>query len=43
MNIEKTQKKDYAAPEMIEVELFHKGDLLLECSGDDECTDDLLN
>ncbi len=28
MNIEKKQKKDYAAPEMIEVELVHTMNLL---------------
>lgn len=35
MNIEKTQKKEYVAPEMEEEELFHRGNLLV-CSGEDE-------
>ncbi len=42
MNIEKTQKKEYVAPEMEEVELFCRGNLLqeasLECDvSDSEC------
>ncbi len=43
MNIEKTQKKEYVAPEMEEVELFCRGNLLQEASlvcdvlSDSEC------
>jgi hypothetical protein len=42
MNIEKTQKKEYVAPEIEEVELFCRGNLLqdasLECDAfDSEC------
>ena len=40
MNIEKTQKKDYAAPEMIEVELVHMTNLLQESSDPESCGDD---
>jgi len=39
MNIEKMQKKDYAAPEMIEVELVHTTNLLLENSDPESCGD----
>lgn len=35
MNIEKTQKKEYVTPEMEELELVHRANLL-ECSGDDD-------
>lgn len=39
MDTEKKQKKGYVAPEMVEVEMFHKRDLcLLECSGDPDGT-----
>jgi hypothetical protein len=38
MNIEKKQKKDYAAPEMIEVELVHMTNLLQD-SEPPECGD----
>ena len=37
MDTEKNQKKDYVAPEMMEVELVH-GANLLECSGDPDGT-----
>ncbi len=38
MNIEKTQKKEYVAPEMEEVELFCRGNLLQEASlGGEDC------
>ena len=39
MNIEKKQKKDYAAPEMIEVELVHTMNLLND-SDPESCGDD---
>ena len=38
MNIEKKQKKDYAAPEMIEVELVHMSTLMCESGFDDDGT-----
>ena len=37
MNIEKKQKKDYAAPEMFEVELVHTTNLLNESSDPESC------
>lgn len=46
MNIEKKQKKDYAAPEMIEVELVHVSTLMCESGVDDDgmdCVDGLFN
>ena len=43
MDTEKNQKKDYVAPEMMEVELVHRANLL-ECSDGDptdpECYED---
>ena len=33
MDIEKNQKKDYAAPEMVEVEMYHMATLMCD-SGD---------
>ena len=40
MNIEKTQKKEYVAPEIEEVELFCRGNLLQEASLECDATDE---
>ena len=38
MNIEKMQKKDYAAPEMMEVELVHVSTLMCESGSEEDGT-----